>query len=175
MVTLLASGQGRHRGQVANAASFVRRIGSDPSAFITYIPKLYPASLSDANAILLPSGDQDGASSIPGLVVSRVTPVPSGFMTYTSVFCTSPARGAATRVNASCLPSGDQAGAKASAVSGERLVAPEPSAFITYTCERPSLLEVKAILVPSGENTGAKSVPVVVGILAACEPSEFIK
>src|SRR6266545_3146971 len=66
----------------------VNRVCPEPSAFITQmsgsgarLPGSTSFSRVEVKTILVPSGDQAGATSCPGASVNRVTPEPSAFMT----------------------------------------------------------------------------------------------
>jgi hypothetical protein len=74
-----------------------------PSLSMTY-SSWFP-SRSEPKAILLPSGDQDGASSFEAMWVRRVNPVPSGLTVWISV-----APPATWIEKAIRSPTGDQAG-----------------------------------------------------------------
>jgi hypothetical protein len=60
----------------------VRRVWSDPSAFITKIPG--ESSRQDANAILVPSGDHAGLQAFSTSWVMLAKPLPSLFTTKTA-------------------------------------------------------------------------------------------
>src|SRR5262245_48888807 len=130
----------------------------EPSAFITQmlgvelvlVASLPSSALREANAILLPSGDQACPSLLAPLAVSfvnGVTPEPSGFITQMFkvpfvLLASVPSR-ARFDLNAILLPSGDQTGdtpVKKSTFTAESLVkgpAFEPSGFITQMLRTP--------------------------------------
>src|SRR3954471_18378537 len=110
----VASGSASPRQSRGNSTSGVPSV---TDAEIRYTPGP-PVQDSDANAIDLLSGDQDGPDAVR--VVSRRFAVPSAFMVHSRP----PLR------NASCLPSGDQRGREYPPSAVSRVsVAP----LLTYT------------------------------------------
>jgi hypothetical protein len=88
------------------------------------------APRSVAKAIFVPSADQDGWKSHPGLLVRFVWPLPSAFMTKISGL--SPCSDhIGNLVKAIRVPSGDQAGPPSSAGLFVKFVWLVPSAFMT--------------------------------------------
>ena len=117
-----------------------------------------------------PSGDQDGFESWVELLVRRVTPEPSAFITYISSLLSPWEDWKAIHP-----PSGDHSGRRSLLLG--RLVSratPEPSAFIAYISEFPLLVDENAMRRPSGDQDGAKSPPESSVRRATPEPSAFI-
>src|SRR4030042_1349887 len=67
---------------ISDAALLVRLVGSEPSAFMTYVSRL--PSRSETKGMRLPLGDHVGTPSLARLLVRRTRPEPSTFMTYIS-------------------------------------------------------------------------------------------
>ena len=107
------------------------------------------SSAGGAPPPLADDGPQDGNQSSAELFVRRVTPEPSAFIAYISMFPS------LSELNAMRRPSGAQDGPQSGAELFVRRATPEPSAFITYiSVFPPSLPESNAMRRPSGDQDG---------------------
>src|SRR5215203_3430348 len=134
-----------------------------PSGFIVTIS--HPLSLTPANAILVPSGDQVGSISLASVLVRLMASSVVGSVSITKMSgCSEMTWPGISLTKTIWVPDGAQEGwyswkLSASGVSGVlvRLVRLEPSASITQMSEKPptsSWSLVKAILVPSEDQAG---------------------
>src|SRR3954452_16446245 len=109
-----------------------------------------PVASTRVNAIVVPSGDQEGAqSSVEESFVRLTAPVPSAFITKMSK------RLPTLRENAIFVPSGDHAGVPSNAASLVSCVWFVPSACMTQrSYSSPTMARTHTTSDPSGDQSG---------------------
>src|SRR4051794_2287605 len=115
-----------------------------------------------------PNRYQAGVVSVPGLVVSRVNPVPVAVMAYSSAF---PSRVLENTIRA---PSGDQAGVVSIPGWVVSRVNPVPVAVMAYSSAFPSRVLENTIRAPSGDQAGVVSIPGLVVSRVGAVPSALL-